>query len=105
MGIGAIILSLPEGVLAVMGELRPDKAVVAGVVSRDVKEELKVLQLELGLANLSQTVGFVLARWCADRRREAPVAGVKQLPNREQRSSISFEQHRLKLHGEAEERS
>ena len=51
-----------------MGKLPPDKAVVAGVVPREVKEELIVLQRELELPNLSKTVAYVLAAWHAERK-------------------------------------
>lgn len=60
-----------------MGKLPPGKTVVAGVVVAEVKEELRSLQRERGLTNLSQAVGFVLTEWYKDRRKAAPRSDLK----------------------------
>lgn len=59
-----------------MGKLLPGKVVVAGVVLMEVKDELKALQAKLGLANLSQALGFVLTDWYKNRGRGAPQSGL-----------------------------
>ena|SRR5436309_4503097 len=95
---------IPEpGVLPSMGRLRDGKATVAGVVPTVVKKELEVVQLELGLATLSQAVGIVLIRWYAERRRDDPVAGFKPPPPVNKTAAKARNSNGLRLSGDAED--
>jgi len=58
-----------------VGKLPTHKATVAGVVPREVKEELVILQREFGLPSLSQAVGYALTAWY--NRRKAGTLGLK----------------------------